>query len=72
MFRKDPEESPLTDTEIKIYRKFIGKLLWLSENVRPDWAFSALDMSRKVKKAMLKDLKDIQQIHSQASTRKRE
>ena len=34
-------------------------MLWLSENVRPDLAFLALDMSRKAKKATLKDLKDI-------------
>ena len=59
IFRKDTDDSPLTQIEQKLYRKYVGKLLWLSKNVRPDLAFLALDMSRKVKNATLKDLKNI-------------
>ena len=59
IFRKDSDNSPLTPAEQKIYRKYVGKLLWLSENVRPDLAFLALHMSRKVNNANLKDLKKI-------------
>ena len=59
VFRKDADESPLNLVELKLYRKYVGKLLWLAENVRPDLAFLALDMSRTVKRATLKDLKNI-------------
>ena len=44
VFRKDPDNSPLTSQELKLYRKYVEKFLWLSENVRPDLAFLALDM----------------------------
>ena len=46
-------------SEQQLYRKYVGKMLWLSENVRPDLSFLALDMSRTVKRATLKDLKNI-------------
>ena len=59
IFRDDPDSSDLTSTEVKLYRKYVGKFLWLAENVRPDLSFLALDMSRKVQKATLKDLKAI-------------
>ena len=59
VFRKDKDTSPLTPQELKLYRKYVGKFLWLSENVRPDLAFLALDMARKVQKAVLKDLKEV-------------
>ena len=59
IFRDAPDSSDLTSTEVKLYRKYVGKFLWLAENVRPDLSFLALDMSRKVQKATLKDLKAI-------------
>ena len=59
VFRKGDNASPVTEVERKLYRKYVGKLLWLSENVRPDLAYTALDMSRKATKATLKDLKAI-------------
>ena len=59
IFRDDPDSSSLTVQEVKLYRKYVGKFLWLAENVRPDLAFLALDMSRKVQSATLKDLKAV-------------
>ena len=59
IFREDLDSSALTATEVKLYRKYVGKFLWLAENVRPDLSFLALDMSRKVQNATLKDLKAV-------------
>ena len=58
IFRDDPETSDLNPTEVKLYLKY-GKFMWVSENVRPDLSFLALDMSRKEQKATLKNLKAI-------------
>ena len=59
IFRDDPDTCSLTTVEVKLYRKFVGKFLWLAENVRPDLSYLALDMSRKVQNATLKDLKSV-------------
>ena len=59
IFRNDPDSSCLTKIELKLYRKYVGKFLWLAENVRPDLSFLALDMSRRVQHATLKDLKAV-------------
>ena len=44
IFRDDHDSSALNPTEVKLYRKYVGKFMWLSENVRPDLSFMALDM----------------------------
>ena len=31
-FRKEDNTEPLNDLERKVYRKYVGKLLWLTEN----------------------------------------
>ena len=57
--------------EKKLYRKYMGKLLWWAENTRPDLVFTALSMSKKATMATLKDLKAINgvvdKIHSRES-----
>ena len=57
--RKGKKSEPLTKVEMKLYRKFNGKLSWLAENCRPDLCFTALEMSRKNGRATLDDLKNI-------------
>ena len=44
----------LTRDELKLYRKYVGKLNWLAANVRPDLAIYALELAKKQKKATIK------------------
>ena len=36
-------DEPLTRDELKVLRKFVGKLNWLAANTRPDLAIYALE-----------------------------
>ena len=60
-FRSGRSE-PLIVLEMKVYRKYTGKLMWLAENCRPDLAFTALSMSQKTSKATVADLKKINKV----------
>ena len=60
--RKEKKEEPLTKTELKVYRKYTGKLNWLAENTRPDLSIWALNMSKKNTKATIGDLKKVNQL----------
>ena len=60
--RKGMPDEPLTETEMKMYRKYVGKLSWLASNMRPDLAIHVLNSARKQKNAVLKDLRDINRI----------
>ena len=62
-FRSGKSE-PLTALEMKVYRKYNGKLMWLAENCRPDLSFTALSMSQKTSTATVADLKKINKIWS--------
>jgi len=61
-FRKTKNDEKLTGIEQKLYRKYVGKFLWLSENCRPDLAFTALDMAKKNSSATMGDLKRINSV----------
>lgn len=61
-FRQGKGTDPLNSHEIKILRRFIGQLAWLSGNSRPDLAFIAMQLSTIVTKATLADLKSINRI----------
>ena len=54
--RKGFPDDPLTEIEMKMYRKYVGKLSWLASNTRPDLAIHVLNSARKQKHAVLKDL----------------
>ena len=60
--RKVMPDDPLTEVEMKVYKKYVGKLSWLASNTRPDLAIHVLNSARKQKNAVLKDLKDINKI----------
>ena len=60
--RKGMPDDPLTEVEMKMYRKYVGKLSWLASNTRPDLAIHVLNSARKQKNAVLKDLRDINRI----------
>ena len=44
---------------MKVLRKYVGKFTQLSTNTRPDIAIHALELAKKQKKAMLKDLREV-------------
>ena len=60
--RKGSKTEPLTLMEMKLYRKFTGKVSWLAENCRPDLCYYALEMSKRNAKATLGDLRKINRI----------
>ena len=53
--RKGMPDDPLTEVEMKMYRKYVGKLLWLASNTRLDLAIHVLNSTRKQKNTVLKD-----------------
>ena len=67
--RRDKKDSPLTKTEMKLFRKYVGKLSWLAENTRPDLAIWALNLSLKNSNATIGDLKKINQIVKKVKSR---
>merc|ERR1711962_855828 len=60
--RKGMPEEPLTETEMKMYRKYVGKFSWLASNTRMDLAIHVVNSARKQKNAVLKDFRDINRI----------
>ena len=56
--RKGMPDDPLTEVEMKVYRKYVGKLSWLASNTRPDLAIHVLNSARKQINTVLKDLRD--------------
>ena len=60
----------LTKDKLKVLRKYIGKLNWLTANTRPDKAICALDLAKKQKRATLKDLRDVNRVLRKFKKRK--
>ena len=60
--RSGKPDEPLTREEMKVIRKYVGKINWLAANVRPDLAIDSLELAKKQKKATLKDLRSINRI----------
>ena len=60
--REDRSDESLSREEMKVLRKYVGKLNWLAANTRPDIAIYALDLAKKQKSATLKDLRSINRI----------
>ena len=60
--REDRSDEKLSREEMKILRKYVGKLNWLASNTRPDIAIYALDLAKKQKNVTLKDVRDINRI----------
>ena len=57
--REDRSDKVLSREEMKLLRKYDGKLNWLAANTRPDLSIYALDLAKKQKVATLKDLRSI-------------
>ena len=60
--REGKTDEELNRDEMKVLRKYVGKLNWLATNTRPDIAIDALELANKQKKATLKDLKEVNNI----------
>jgi hypothetical protein len=60
--REGRPDEKLTREEMKVLRKFVGKLNWLASNTRPDISIYALDLAKRQKNATLKDLRNINRI----------
>ena len=60
--REDKSDEKLTREEMRIFRKYVRKLNWLAANTRPDLAINALELAKKQKTAVLKDLRNVNRI----------
>ena len=60
--REAKADKILTRDELKVYRKFVGKLNWLAANTRPDLAIYALELAKRQKKAVIKDLREVNRV----------
>ena len=58
--REDKSDEKLMREEMRVLRKYVGKLSELAANTRPDLAIHALDLAKKQKAAVLKDLRRCQ------------
>merc|ERR1712105_43727 len=60
--REDKSDEKLAREEMRVLRKYVGKLSWLAANTRPDLSIYALDLAKKQKQAVLKDLRSVNRI----------
>jgi len=60
--RKANRDEKLTRAELKEYRKYTGKISWLSQGARPDLSYSALMLAKKNNSATISDLRNINKI----------
>ena len=59
----------MTKSELKLYRKYVGKISWLAENTRPDLAVWALNLSKSGSKATIGDLKKLNRVIKKVKSR---
>ena len=58
----------LNKEQFKQFRGLTGKLIWLSEQTRPDLSFPSLEMSCRNRTATIQDMKDANKIVKQAKS----
>ena len=62
VIRKVSSEEKLTEAQLKVFKKYKGKLNWLPSDTTPDLAVYVIESARKQKKATLKELRNINRI----------
>ena len=67
--RRVKKDTPLTKSELKLFRKCVGKLNWLAENTRPDLSIWSLNLSKRNSSATVGDLKKVNQIIKKVRSR---
>ena len=55
-------DEPLTREELKVFKKIVEKWNWLAANTRPDLAIYALELAKRQKKAVIKDLREVNRV----------
>ena len=60
--RKADRAEKLTKAELKEYRKYTGKISWLSQGTRPDLSYSALMLAKNNNSATISDLRNVNKI----------
>lgn len=60
--REDRSDEKLTREDMKVLRKYVRKINWLAVNTRPDLAIHALELAKKQKNVILKDLTSVNRI----------
>ena len=60
--RKADRTEKLTKAELKEYRKYTGRISWLSQGTRPDLSYSALMLAKKNNSATIADLRNVNKI----------
>ena len=60
--RKADRAERLTKAELKEYRKYTGRISWLSQGTRPDLSYSALMLAKKNNSATIADLRNVNKI----------
>merc|ERR1712177_119746 len=60
--RKADINEKLTTAELKEYRKYTGKISWLSQGTRPDLSYSTLNLAKKNNNAVISDLRNVNRI----------
>ena len=52
----------LSDSQLTLFRSFVGRLNWAVQGTRPDAVFNMIDLSTKMKNACEKDLVQVQKV----------
>merc|ERR1712240_149792 len=60
--RKADRNEKLITAELKEYRKYTGKISWLSQGTRPDLSYSSLNLAKKNNSAVISDLRNVNRI----------
>merc|ERR1712098_242603 len=60
--RKADRTEKLTKAELKEYRKYAGRISWLSQGTRPDLSYSALMLAKKNNSATIADMRNVYKI----------
>ena len=68
--REAKADEILTREELKVFRKYVGKLNWLAANTRPDLAIYALELEKRQKKTVVKGFREVNSVKEGKRERK--
>ena len=60
--RKADRNEKLTKLELKEYRKYTGKISWLSQGTRPDLSYSEIQFAKKNNSTTIADLRTVNKV----------
>ena len=68
--RKADRNEKLPKLELKEYRKYTGKISWLSQGTRPETSYLALQLVKKNNSATIVDLRNVNKVVESKERRK--